>query len=158
MSRNEHIEQHFRENYDNLVRRIKYRNCDVPEDVVQESYFRALKYYSTYSKEVKGFDAWFNTILNNSLRFLKTQEKERGITKELREEEIEAVEKTPDEIILSTIDEMSSGREKQILIMYFILGFKTREVSEYLGLSHSNIRIIIMRWRNKIEKLYDLSN
>lgn len=147
MKRNEHVEQHFRENYDTLVKRIKARSCSVPEDVVQEAYYRALKYYKSYSKD-KDFDRWFNTILNNSLRSVKLEERERGIVRAVDEETLEDTVDEASEFVKELIQEIPDGREKQILVMYYILGFRTRDISEYMGLSHSNVRIILMRWRN----------
>ena len=160
MENNNKFEKHWRENYDKLVRRIHYRNCDVPEDVVQEAFYRAMKYYdseSPYAKDETEFITWFNTILNNTLRTMRRQEQNKGMIKDGKD--VDTIEEVVDIVgkdILVSLSSMPEGRDKQIIIMYYILGFKTKDISDYLNMGHSNVRMILLRWRNEIELEHDL--
>lgn len=157
--RNKIIEKHFRENYTRNVKRINSRigHWHTAEDVVTEAYTRALKYFRTFDPTIKEFDAWFNTILNNSLKKIKKEERDRGIYRPVDEEvdgyPILKSDSLSKEVI-GAIKTMEDCREKDILMMYYIQGFKTRDISEYLSLGHSNVRMILLRYRTRLEEEY----
>ena len=58
--RNDVINDHFRSNYTKLVKRMRGRvpgnSTALAEEVVQETYARAMKYYRTYDSEMSKFD------------------------------------------------------------------------------------------------------
>lgn len=163
MSRNELIEQHYRENYDALVRRIQFRvggNIDVAEEVVQEAYTRALKYFKKFNPKKGLFDQWFALILNNALNALKNEEKHRGVKFEIDDDEEWDV---PEELVVYPQEKEirfrkgiaaaiweENERDRNILTMFFFDGFKTTDISEFIGVNHSNVRSIIKRFRDKL--------
>lgn len=158
-SRNQTIEQHYKANYNAYVKRIRNRTRDwslaLPQEIVQEAYYRALRYYRAFDPDVQSFDAWFNAILNNTLRQAQKQEREKGVN-----HNVDTERTTEDEIIPTAYDaighiyELDEGREKSILRLYYLYGFKTRDIADYLNMGHSNVRKIIMQWCKKVESMY----
>lgn len=156
--RNDTVEAHYRENYSRLVKkmawRVPNRSLALAEEVVQESYSRALKYFRTFNPEIKDFEVWFGMIMNNSLKVCKKEEGNGGAvevsedlvdqyipTREEREHYTDIVDRIKDK----------SKTDREILTMFFLLGFKSREIAEYVTKSHTNIRQIILRFRNSLK-------
>jgi DNA-directed RNA polymerase specialized sigma24 family protein len=72
VERNKIFDKHYRANKNNMLKKV-YRTAGSvqnAEDIVNESYARALEYYSD---AVEDFDKWFNTIVFNVLRDHKKQ-------------------------------------------------------------------------------------
>lgn len=155
--RNELIDNHFRSNYTKLVKRMRNRVPDgsvaLAEEVVQETYARAMKYFRTYDPTMSNFDTWFNSILNNVLNVCKNEEGDKGVTHTLDEntEDIRAGKKDKEmyTVIIAEID-MCPPKERQILSMFFLMGFKSKDVAEFTNKGHSNVRQIIHRFRERV--------
>ena len=68
--RNDVIENHFRKNYKKQVgyitNRVPHKSHALAEEVVQEAYCRALKYFKGFDPTRSNFSTWFNRILNNA--------------------------------------------------------------------------------------------
>ncbi len=65
------LEKLYRDNrkrYVNMMSRILRHDRAGGEDVVQEAFCRALKFYGSYDERRGKLETWFNTILFNSLR------------------------------------------------------------------------------------------
>lgn len=84
---NKTIEEHYKENFNKLVGfyRLKCGDEWSAQDVVQEAYARALKYFENFNPETNEFQAWFSKIINNSFRDFKRAEK--GVSTEQYEDE-----------------------------------------------------------------------
>lgn len=165
--RNELIEKHYRENYTILVKRMSFRvggDRVLSEDVVQEAYARATKYFPRFDPKHGSFDMWFSRILNNALNAVKNEEKQRGATHEIDAQE--EWQEVPEELTILPREKehrfrvgliKAIGREhkrdKTILAMFFLDGFKSREVAEYLNLNHNTVRQVINRFREKLVAL-----
>jgi len=83
----EALTEHYNENHDTLIKKVKNRVGGEynAEDVVQEAYTRALTYQSSYDNS-RPFAHWFSTILNNTTRDLKAEERRQGMKVEMTEE------------------------------------------------------------------------
>lgn len=129
------------------------------EDVVQTAYMRAVKYYRTLHGEE--FEKWFATILNNSLRDYKNQEREwqRGIVHTYVEDEEESNEQCPHytEKIVKEINELINTKsviQMEVLSLYFNHELSAKDISCITTHSHDNVRQIIHRFRKEIRELY----
>lgn len=160
MTRNQVIEHHYRNNYKQLVNHITNRvpgkSRALAEEVVQETYARALKYYDTFNPNIKPFSTWFNRILNNACH--DCIQAENGMLTHSFDEEIELEPfkvmedvEIPLQWVALIQEEMKKQRPEifEVLNMFFNLGMKTREIAEVSEFNHGNIRQIIRRFRIK---------
>lgn len=153
------IEEHYRLNFDKLVKRSTYRvpnkSPHIAEECVQEAYLRAIKYINAFNPDLDTFEKWFEGILRNAINDCRTIEKDRGVTKELTDDLVEEVASKKDKaqyvLVMKYINEDSKNRT--ILTLFFLLGYKTKDIAEYTNISHTYIRQIIFRFRNK---MYDI--
>lgn len=153
--RNKLVEQHWRKNYSRLtkviVRRVPNNSPAIAEEVVQEAYTNALMYFRTYDPGKSEFATWFERILRNAVSRCRSTE---GPVNQLADDDTQPIapskhERELSSLILQEID-ASSGAERDILVMFYKLGFKTIEISEYMNKSHTAVRQVIFRWRNKV--------
>jgi len=155
--RNELINDHFRSNYTKLVKRMRNRVPDnstaLAEEVVQEAYARAMKYYRTYDAALAEFDTWFNSILNNALNVCKNAEGDRGVTHSLEDStediRVNKQDREMHNYILKEID-VCKDREREVLKLFFIHGFKSKDVAEFTNKSHTAVRQVIFRFRERM--------
>ncbi len=155
--RNDLISTHYVKNYDRFVkqavRRVPNNSKALAEEVVQEAYARALKYFRTFNKKTNTFDIWFNSILRNTINDCRTIEKDHGATVELHdniEELVPPRNKTDVALLLKAINEMEREKDIHVLSLFFITGYRSRDIAEYLGTNHNTIRQIILRFKNKV--------
>jgi RNA polymerase sigma factor (sigma-70 family) len=152
MTKNEFVESFYRENYTVLVkiarRRVGNYSIVLAEEAVQEAFARAIKYFKTY-RSASSFNDWFRRILYNTINQLKTQEMNGGVTMTESEEETT----TQINIIFTkeVVDLLNqcSPRDMEILNNYFFYGFKTREISELMNVSHDVVRDRIRTFRER---------
>jgi RNA polymerase sigma factor (sigma-70 family) len=148
------VEQHYRDRRNSIVKRIRrfFQSPHYSEDVVQEAYTRALKYWNTYDPE-QNFNTWFSAILNNAIKdFFKTEalqgmvvdvpgQRDDGVTRIFDrlalEELVEYIEKQPDRI-------------SRILHLNLIQGYTSDEVAQLVPETADNIRKIVQRFREDV--------
>jgi RNA polymerase sigma factor (sigma-70 family) len=157
LNREQIIEKHYRNNRDKLVKRVlnrvPNRSEALAEECVQEAYFKAYKYFGTFNPAIKEFNSWFNTILNNTVRFCKLQERIGSYAVDIDNMADNLKIEDQDRELLALIYKAIDGeseRSKEILTLFYISGFKSREVAEYTGKGHSNVRQIILQFRRKL--------
>jgi len=147
------IAKHYLANYDVLVKRITRRvpnqSIALAEEVVQEAYTRALKYFRAYRKN-ENFEKWFSTILRNATNDCRAAE--GGNNKEYDNEEVVTPHFSYYEAneFLRDMNKYSK-RDSEVLMMFHIHGFTSKDVAIYTGLSHTNVRQIIYKFSNRNE-------
>ena len=162
MNRNEIVEAHYRKHYKTLVNhmrnRVPNKSHHLAEEVVQEAYCRALKYFDGFNPEIKPFSTWFNRILNNSCSSCMQEEGGNSLSMDDDDQDLEPYRIMEDVSIpfdLVVLIQESMKKQKQdvyeVLNMFFNLGMKTREIAECVEYNHGNIRQIIRRFRIKFE-------
>ncbi len=159
------MENHYRTNYNKLVKYMRYRvgnySSGVADEVVQEAYVRALKYFKRYNPKRAPFEKWFNSILNNVLNQVKNEERSRGVSYEM--DAVEDYQLLPVELTvlpkekqsrfrigLSETISLEKERDRVILGMFFFDGFRSREIAEFLVINHNTVRQVINRFREKL--------
>jgi RNA polymerase sigma factor (sigma-70 family) len=155
------IEEHYRLNFEKLIKQSRYRvpnqSVHLAEECVQEAYVRALKYFNAFNPDLDTFDMWFRGILRNAINDCRTIEKDRGVTKELTEDLGEVVaskeEKAQYALVKKHIN--AEPKNRNILTLFFILGYKSKDISEYTSITHTYIRQIIFRFRNKMNDILE---
>lgn len=152
MTKNKIVEAYYRENYTVLIKIARRRVGDyslvLAEEAVQEAFFRVLKYYRSYNGE--SFDSWFKRILYNCINDIKRQERDKGVV--TRDEPVQASSSKDVNLSKQVADllKKQKPRDSEILNMYFFLGFKTREISELLNVSHDVVRDVIRTFRKRV--------
>jgi len=153
------LEQYYKEFFDRLVKRTTRRvgTKEAAEDVVQNAFERALKYQDTYNTEMP-FPNWFNRILNNSLRQYKNEEK--GFShSEFNEEAVGGVacQQYSNKLWQQIQNELDDYEEshQEVLRLYFIHGYKPKDVERIVDLRYRNIETIIQRFKTTIKEKYN---
>lgn len=155
------IEAFYIKNRTVLLKRLRHRagSPHNAEDVLQEAFCRALKYYSSFNPYTQEIGAWFNTIMNNSLTDFKRAEMTGGMYVALEEDsetyefsyvDNDSASKIKDEIGLK------SGDAKDVLHLYFEKEYKLNEIRQILGIPYRTAQTIVNRFRvDMIDKFGD---
>ena len=157
------IEQFFKENYSVLVKRLNRRagGIENAEDILQESFVRALKYHKSFRPERQEIGAWFNTIMNNVLVVHQREQMLGGTTipydEHEHEESYECDAETKSQVadILDKLYSKECG-VKDVLHLYFVGEFKMSEIRDVTGASYKSIQMAIHRFKlDMIEEIGD---
>ncbi len=156
------IEDYYVDNFRRkvkLISRILRGDLASAEDVVQEAFARAIRFYPTYDDKRGTIDKWFNSIMFNALHDM--QKNPNGVTQTSPEvlsvgDTLEGVNLThsPDlnNYILSHIEEVENEKHKRILELFFILGYTSKEISQIeTKTSQTNVTTLVMRFRDKLK-------
>lgn len=154
------IQQHYTKHFDTLVKRAARALGDwhYGEDCVQEAYENALKYSHTF--DGSNFDRWFNTVFMNTIkkffRFIQSQ----GVTQELKTPDhplypTNLTEKHKD-LIKTEIQQYKTKQHiKDVLVMYFISGWRGKELEVLTGMTVPAIYSNIERFKTKVLIKYE---
>ncbi len=152
------IEEHYRVNRNRIVKRYtKFAGTkEAAEDIVQEAYYRALRYKDSYNSDSK-FETWFSRILKNVLNHYKNVEK-GGSYEEFDEEVVEGIEFCGyNRVLLEQIrnEIFSYGDDSQeVLSLYFKWGYSPREISQIVDMKYKAIEQSIYRFKVSIREKY----
>ena len=152
------IEQHYILNRNKFVKRMYFRsgNSAMAEDIVQTAYERAIMYEAP--TDLRIFDAWFSTILNNCLRDAQAEEKGYSYRDEEAEETTEDIScpHYPSRVmaeIYELINTKSVG-QIEILTLFFKQEYSAIDISRITTNSYAKTHQIIQRFRNELKELY----
>lgn len=161
MDNYELIEKFYKDNYSRLVK-ILTRRAGAPEnaeDIIQESFARALKYEASFDAERQELGAWFNTIMNNALKDFKRDERSGGTFVELEEEHHESftLSETDQDTIkrIKAAIEEKKGDDKTILSLYFLKEFKPREIMCVVDTNNKRICYVVSMFRLEMGDLFE---
>ncbi len=151
------ITEHYAAHKDTLIKKMVRRAGTewAAEDIVQETYYRALKYSDSFRGEE--LSKWINTIYNNCLREYKNQE--RGYT-QIDDESEEASYECPTYVrhVMKDVYELintKSVQQKEILFLYFQQEYNAKSISEITEYTYHNVHKIISRFREELRQLYE---
>lgn len=154
------IEQFYQDNRNRLVKILTHRagSPENAEDVIQESFTRAMTYWSSFDPERQKIGAWFNTIMNNALKDFKRDERSGGTFVELEEEHHESftLSETNEDTIKRIKDAITakSGDEKDILDLYFLKQYKPREITCVVETNSKRISYVVNNFRLEMQDLF----
>jgi len=155
---NKQLERFYKTNYLTLIKRVSHRAGGPynAEDVVQEAFVRALKYWGAFEPDKKELGAWFHTILNNALKDFKRQELMYGMCLEFDEElytgkEMAHVDQDVLAKVAKLIEEKRDGTS-DILSLYYLRGYKPREIAEILDINNKAIRMAVWRFKDEMKE------
>ena len=136
MITHEELESFYRKTYKPLVKSVLYSvdyNHADAEDIIQESFTRALKYRQSCNN--KHISAWFARIVENTRRdWIAQNVFNRGMAEfdeTVAEFDVDTLTKRA--IIkdaMSVISKWENEKEKEILTLYYIQGFSVGEIMQ----------------------------
>lgn len=156
-SMNSDITEHYVANRQKLVKRMSFRagSTEAAEDIIQEGYYRALKYYASFNGD--NLDRWIGVIINNALREHKNQEK--GYTP-VEYDELD-MEGTPEinypRHVMREVFELidtKSPVQIEVLRLYFQQEYSAKDISELTEYTYAKCHQIIQRFREELRTLY----
>lgn len=152
------IKNHYLKNRDKLVKRARFRlgNDDFwAEDVVQETYERAIRYKA--SCDANNFDQWLNTILNNCIKDYRNIE--NGYMPEYEGDEETDSFSCPHytDQVMKEIKELIDTKaqvQQEILNLYFKYEYSPADIARLTDHSYANCHKIVYRFRQELRELY----
>ena len=153
------IEEHYRDNFDTLVKRA-YRSLGdrhLAEDCAQEAYERAIKYSDRVTHD--NFDAWFNVVFFNTVLKYLSFIRNKGMVMETYVEETteDCTQKEAFISITTKLENISlKPKVKEAITMYLLKGYSSEEVSACLGMSPNSVRSHVKRFKAKLMESVDV--
>ena len=150
------LTEHYAKNFDELVKRYDRRAGGVmnAEDVVQEGYYRALKYCHSYDPDIKPLDEWLGTILNNVLK-----DQYRNESPCTQPEEEEYTESADDEHsrraqLRAAVDQIESYDQpkRDILRLWYINQYSRKDIRAILDVTKKEVHATIAWFNTKMRR------
>lgn len=154
------IEDYYKSKRDELINRVNRRvgSRELAEDIVQEAFTRALKYYDGFNPNLHEFGAWFSGILDNTTKSLINAERIRGMSVDVEVEEYEGVSSDPYLVALLNEIKVMIGEEedskKYILHLYFIQQYKPSDIVKLVPESYDVIKHLIQWFKKEVRLKY----
>lgn len=156
------IEQFYKDNKKRLINTIAYKSKGdrvFAEDVVQEAFTKALRFYPAYDSEQGEFGPWFNTILYNTMYDMQALDKQI-VTKPSEDfsvNDILTAEDFNDEntsiLIQSYISRVKNNKHRKIVELFFVYGYSSREISMMMEkTSVSLVTTTVMRFKEGLKE------
>jgi RNA polymerase sigma factor (sigma-70 family) len=152
---NEVIEKSYRKNFNKYVLQMEFRagSYQDAEDIVQDSYEKALRYFNSYDPSID-FEKWLNTIRYNCLK--DHRKKERGYVMEEFEEY--NFEGTPcqqyndeERMQIERIIEAKPEAQREIINLYFNKNYSARDIAAVTEHLYITAWQCIRRFREEIK-------
>lgn len=157
MNVNTIFETHFQEQRPKIVKRLTFRagTPEAAEDIVQEAYYRALRYFNSYNGQ--DFNAWFARIVFRC--FVEHKNNEKGYSTDDPENDVEeAAPCTIDyrAVLGEVFDLINTKSEVQIEVLtyYFKYEYTAIDISRITPYSYAQCHKIISRFREELRQLY----
>lgn len=127
------------------------------EDLVQETFERALKYSPTYNPQLSMLDTWINRIFDSVVKKYRHANNLEELTEESWVTE-EGPHNNFENVLEDFIKDLIGYKEnqKQVLYCYFILGMRPREVLQVVPESLHNINWIVADFRRDMRGKYGI--
>lgn len=158
----EEVEEFYRAKYKHLLRQLVARRIDPydAEDIIQEAFSRALRYYDSFNPAYCTFGQWFGGILNRCSKDFHRDERLCGMNDEVKEDtlytedDFGANNKLVEEI-KKEIGKLE-GLQQQICFLYFIRQQKPRHIVEILDCKNKTVRDYVLRFKHLMRKKYSM--
>jgi len=140
--------------------RYRVRDAETADDVTAQVFERALVNIGSYRPERAPFAAWLFAIARNAVNDqLRAQRRRRWLSLEVLRSRASA-EPQPEEVVTHNESRAElvaavarlSDRERDLIALKFAAGLTNRRIAELIGLSESNVGVILYR---AIRKLRD---
>ena len=133
-------------------------NRTVAEDIVSDAFFKAL---TMSDDSVRNFKPWLLTVCRNE--FLDLCRRDRRFTGEEipedlpdeREEVIESIIRKEEYRSLYRAIELLPETQREVIMLFYFSGLPIRDISEIIGKSETNTKVLLCRAREKLRKIME---
>ena len=127
-------------------------NLDDACDAVQETIIKIYKSLNKLSK-LSSFKSWMIKILINECNDIyKKNVSQSALSYEMFENETNFIEDKVDNYNFDSLIKVLEYEERIIVILYYLEGYKTREISKILNINHNTVRSRLLRAKIKIKE------
>jgi RNA polymerase sigma factor (sigma-70 family) len=150
------VVKHFHESRSRTLKKLTFQlgTPEAAEDVLQDAYYRALKYFKSY--DGRNFDFWFNRIVRSCMIDYKNAE--AGYSPEEADPEEQLVEcpSYPNHVMREVFEliDTKSVVQMEVLNLYYRCEYSTKDISQITEYSYAQCHKIISRFREELRELY----
>lgn len=154
------LERFYQDNFDSYVKRItrKAGSPENAEDIVQEAFYRALKYGDTFDPRINKMETWFNSIVKRAMYDFKRVEMRQGMAIEREGVVEEAIDLNGfDQKLAEDIErliEHKQTKHRNILYLYFVRNYPPRDIVQIVDENIGNVKQILNRFKIEIGERY----
>jgi RNA polymerase sigma factor (sigma-70 family) len=154
----ERIEKHYQDCRERIVKRITFRvgSVEAAEDIVQEAYYRIIKYRDSYHRG-RPLDNWFSTVLRNCISEYKN--KERGQPQPDEDNDVDDVASSVElyaeyyKDILELI-QTKNTEQRIVLEYYFVNQYSPLDIANITEFNYKRVHKMVERFKKELKELY----
>lgn len=155
--RNDLIDELFRKYYNEAVLYTMSlcRNKALAEDIVSEAFFKAL---SSADNSITNFKPWLLTVCRNEF-LMHCRKQTRLCVEEIAEETAAQEDEALNRIIrreeyreLYRSISMLPDSQKEAVVLFYFNGLHVKEISDVVGKSEANVKVLLHRAREELRK------
>jgi RNA polymerase sigma factor (sigma-70 family) len=161
MTKNEHLSKYYIANKDKLTKRVSRRVGDNDaEDVIQEVFFRANKYYHNWDANKAPFGRWLEGILRRCIHNCLKDQRDRGSVMVMSSDDLpESLQPAYDDSEPEVHEEVErvykmvtrKGQPaRDVLYMYYFMGNTIKEISEIQEIPYKTVQMTVYRFKKEI--------
>ncbi len=121
-------------------------------DAVQETIITIYKSLNKLTK-ISSFKSWMIKILINKCNDIyKKNVSQSALSYEMFENETNFIEDKVDNYNFDSLIKVLEYEERIIVILYYLEGYRTREISKILNINHNTVRSRLLRAKIKIKE------
>lgn len=155
------ITNYYKENYKRMkdIARNKTQKNHCAEEVVQETFLRAIKYYHNYSPAKGSLNDWMNGVFSSRIKEWQRGAMLQGGNREIRDDDIISNDTVGEDNkmlaeIKGMINRIKTPLIRQICYLSFIQGYTPREIEQVVGSKGSYIRNCIWLFKKDLRVVY----
>lgn len=144
---------HFLHRYVKSIEGAEY----MADDIMQETYFRAFKYWEKVSQHPNQY-GWLcltsGFVANNMLRRKENKEIPLELLTDAKEEpKYKDVYETVEYLIM--LEDNLSGTELDLIVSHYMKGYTTVEIAAMISASEESVRMRLSRARRKMKDMWE---
>ncbi|MEJ8548388.1 sigma-70 family RNA polymerase sigma factor [Brevibacillus borstelensis] len=151
--------------FDRVYKYICYRihNQYEAEDICSQVFETVISKYHSFSAEKAKFDVWLFAIVRNTVTDYFRARKKRFYFSLDSITELILPKPSPEDLAIRGDDHQAlfqalaklRDKERNIIAMKFAAGLKNAEIAELMGVSESNIGVVVYRSLKKLQKILE---
>ncbi|MED4781867.1 sigma-70 family RNA polymerase sigma factor [Brevibacillus choshinensis] len=152
--------------YTRIYKYVCYRinNHYAAEEICSHIFEVVISKYSSFSPEKSNFEVWLFAIARNAVTdYFRSRKKKRAVFSLDSILEMVLAKPSPEDMVIQGDNNRAlflalaklSDKERNIIAMKYAAGLKNSEIADLLGVSGSNIGVVLYRSLKKLQKELD---